>query len=68
VTTEYVRLIKHKSKILYDFTQKGSTLTEKEKSKVKELYKRLRFVLKEIDKVNQIKISKNVSTTEQNYV
>jgi len=53
---------------LYDFTQKGSTLTEKEKSKVKDLYKRLRFVLKEIDKVNQIKISKNVSTTEQNYV
>jgi hypothetical protein len=68
VTTDYVRLIKHKSKILYEFTQKGSTLTEKEKGKVKDLYKRLRAVLKEIDKLNQAKISKKVSNTEQTYV
>ena len=68
MTTEYVRLIKHKSKILYEFTQKGSTLTEKEKGKVKDLYKRLRAVLKEIDKLNQAKISNKVSTTEQTYV
>ena len=68
MTTEYVRLIKHKSKILYEFTQKGSTLTDKDKNTVKDLYKRLRVVLKEIDKVNHTKISNKVSTTEQNYV
>ena len=62
-TTEYVRLIKHKSKVLYEFTQKGSKLNEKQKTKVKDLYKRLRVVLKEIDKFNQTKISSTITST-----
>ena len=56
-TTEYVRLIKHKSKVLFEFTQKGSSLTEGEKKQVKDLYKRLRTVLKEVDKWNQTKVA-----------
>ena len=67
-TTEYVRLVKHKSKVLFDFTQKGSKLTEKQKGKVKELYKRLRVTLKEIDKFNQTKIESKVSSKELEYV
>ena len=55
-TTEYVRLIKHKSKILFEFTQKGADLTDKQKSQVKDLYKRLRMALKDVDKYNQGKI------------
>lgn len=35
---------------------------------VKDLYKRLRVMLKEIDKVNQIKISKKVSSNEKEYI
>lgn len=64
-----MRLIKHKSKVLFEFTQKGSDLTNEQKSKVKDLYKRLRTVLKEVDKYNQSKIETKVSISqEQEYV
>jgi polyhydroxyalkanoate synthesis regulator phasin len=63
-TTEYVRLIKHKSKVLYEFTQKGSARSNEDKNRVKDLYKRLRTVLKEIDKVNQTKIESKVTSSE----
>lgn len=46
--TEYVRLIKHKSKVLYEFTTKPNEFTPTEKNLVKDLYKRLRNLLKEV--------------------
>jgi hypothetical protein len=52
--TEYVRLIKHKSKVLYEFTTKPNEFTTNEKNLVKDLYKRLRTILKEVEKVKEV--------------
>ena len=56
--TEYVRLIKHKSKMLYEFTAKPQGLAPADKTKIKDLYKRLRTMLKEIDKYNESNLQK----------
>jgi hypothetical protein len=69
VTTEYVRLIKHKSKVLYEFTTKPNEFNPQQKNTVKDLYKRLRTVLKEIEKYNESNIqTKKMKEEELQYV
>ncbi len=60
--TEYVRLIKHKSKVLYDFTTKPNEFTSNEKNLVKDLYKRLRNLLKEVEKVKEVSVQTKKSS------
>ncbi len=60
--TEYVRLIKHKSKVLYDFTTKPNEFTSTEKNLVKDLYKRLRNLLKEVEKVKEVSVQTKKSS------
>ena len=63
--TEYVRLIKHKSKVLYDFTTKPNEFTSTEKNLVKDLYKRLRNLLKEVEKVKEVSVQTKKSSSDQ---
>lgn len=53
MNTEFVRVLKAKSKILYNISTGGSSFQPQEQDRIKSLYKRLRVILKTTDKKNE---------------